>query len=491
MKYVSSINTNKVVDSASAIIEGLCEDGGLYTPIFSHTFDLGKLANLSYQELAYEIISYFFSDLDLSQLKEDIYSAYDDKFDDKQITPVRKLNDSYLLELFHGQTSAFKDLALSLLPKLLLNAYHKKNYFKDIAILTATSGDTGKAALESFKDINHTTITVLYPADGVSDIQKKQMCTSKGNNVFVYAVNGNFDDCQRLVKQAYVSSRIKEECPDIVLSSANSINIGRLIPQIVYYYKAYFSLVNNKEIKLNEKVNFAVPTGNFGDILAGYLAKKTGLPINRLICASNSNNVLCDFINTGIYDINRDFYTTISPSMDILISSNLERLLYLLSEDDKYVEKLMKELKANGNYQISDDLLKKIQNEFSGYYASEEECLRTIKETYDEDKIVIDPHTAVALNGYRKYQSESKDDTKTIVLSTASPYKFANNVLKAFDIDEQDSEKAMAILENISNTKIPKNLANLNNMEIRFKECIEVDDGLDFLINHLKEHGHV
>ncbi|MBR3252382.1 MAG: threonine synthase [Erysipelotrichaceae bacterium] len=491
MEYVSSINSNKRVDAAQAIIDGLSPDGGLYTPLFEYKFNLDELKDLSYQELSYAIISHFFADLDLEQLKKDIYEAYDEKFDDPEITPLTKLNDSYLLELFHGQTYAFKDLALSLLPKLLLNAYGKKNYHKDIAILTATSGDTGKAALESFKDVRHTSITVLYPEDGVSPIQKKQMATSKGNNVYVLAIKGNFDDCQRIVKQAYVSERIRNECSDLILSSANSINIGRLIPQIVYYYKAYFDLVHKGKIKLNDEVNFVVPTGNFGDILAAYLGKMSGLPVKRLICASNSNNVLTDFINTGIYDINREFYTTISPSMDILVSSNLERLLYLLCQDSSYVKKLMDDLKKNRRYEVNEKLLAMIKESFSAYYANEEECLKTIKETFEKDNVMIDPHTAVALNSCRQYKAATADETALIVLSTASPFKFAKDVLKAFNIKEEDPMKAMKMLSEMCHKEIPHNLAVLDEMEVRFNESVEISEGMDKIIRHLKEVANV
>ena len=491
MEYVSSIDSNKKVDAAQAIIDGLSPDGGLYTPLFEHRFDLDQLKDLSYQDLSYAIIRHFFADLDLNQLEKDIRDAYDEKFDDPDIVPLAKLNDSYLLELFHGPTYAFKDLALSLLPKLLLNAYRVKDYHKDIAILTATSGDTGKAALESFKDVKHTSITVLYPEDGVSPIQKKQMATSKGDNVYVLAIKGNFDDCQRLVKQAYVSDRIKSECADLILSSANSINIGRLIPQIVYYYKAYFDLVRNKTIRLHDKVNFVVPTGNFGDILAGYLAKKSGLPVNRLICASNTNNVLTDFINTGIYDANRDFYTTISPSMDILVSSNLERLLYLLCEDSGYVKQLMDELKKNKRYEVDESLFKMIRENFSAYYADEEQCLETIKETFEKDGIMIDPHTSVALNAYRQYKAYTDDETISVVLSTASPFKFGKDVLKAFGINEQDPMMAMKILSEMCHKDIPHNLAVLDEMEVRFKESVEIDEGMNMIIEHLKEVADV
>ena len=491
MQYVSSIDSKYIADAAQAIIDGLSPDGGLYIPLFDHRFNLDELKDLSYQELAYAIISYFFDDLDPEQLKSDIAQAYDDKFDSIEITPLVRLHDSYLLELFHGQTYAFKDLALSLLPKLLLNAYGKKNCRKDIAILTATSGDTGKAALESFRDIDHTSITVLYPEDGVSPIQKKQMATSKGRNVFVLAVKGNFDDCQRLVKQAYVSDRIKKECGKLILSSANSINIGRLIPQIVYYYKAYFDLLKQGVIKAYDRINFTVPTGNFGDILAGYLAKMSGLPVNRLICASNSNNVLTDFFNTGVYDINRDFHTTISPSMDILISSNLERLLYLLSEDSAYVKQLMEELKTNRRYEINDELLNRIKENFAAYCTDEDECLKTIKGTYEKDHVMIDPHTSVALNAYREYRNKTNDDTPTVVLSTASPFKFAKDVLKALGIEEDDPMKAMKKLSEICGKNIPHNLAVLDEMEIRFKGSIEIDQGVEEIIRHLKEVSNV
>lgn len=488
MKYVSSRNSKLQESPSMALIKGLADDGGLYTPLLNQRkLDLNELKDLTFQELSSKIVSFFIDDLTKEEIEECVSKAYDDKFDTKQITPLCDASDYHILELWHGPTSAFKDVALTLLPHLLSAAYRKNDYDKTLSILTATSGDTGKAALASFADVKNTAITVFYPEIGVSDIQKLQMATSKGNNVAVMAVKGNFDDCQRMVKEAYSNEKLLEGLDHVCLSSANSINIGRLVPQIVYYYYAYFELIRNNEINMNDQINFCVPTGNFGDILAGYLAKESGLPIKKLICASNRNNILSDFINTGRYDLDRNFYPTMSPSMDILISSNLERLLFLLSEDASYVSSLMKKLQEERFYEVDETMIKKLQDSFSAYWTSEEECKETIRKVFEEKKILIDPHTAVAVSAYEKYRKESEDDTKAVVLSTASPYKFASDVLNSLGYEEKEPFEAMKKLNSISGLSIPKNLAELKEMPIRFDSSIAIEEGMDYIAKRLKE----
>ena len=490
MRLVSSRNDSETISTAKAMIKGLSDDGGLFTPLLEGQTidDLSSLQNLSYKDLATKIISFFMKDFGEEDIKECINKAYDDKFDDPQITPLIKINDGYILELWHGPTSAFKDVALTLLPHLLTKAYQKDNCNKTLAILTATSGDTGKAALASFADVPNTAITVFYPEIGVSDIQKRQMATSIGNNVKVIAVKGNFDDCQRLIKKATTDKEILKGLDNVTISSANSINVGRLIPQIVYYYYAYLKLVENKQICLFEKINFCVPTGNFGNILAGFLAKESGLPINKLICASNSNNILTDFINTGIYDLHRSFYPTISPSMDILISSNLERLLYLLYKDSDKINELMRKLDEDKYYKVDEDVLEKLQKVFTAYWTSEEETKDTIKGLFENENVLIDPHTAVALSAVRKYKNETDDNLQTIVLSTANPYKFSADVFKAISNEEiEDPFVAMRKLEEISHMKAPKNLKELEELPIRFNRSIEINDGKKVIRKRFEE----
>ena len=488
MKYVSSRNNQTEVPASIALIKGLCEDGGLYTPILKDKrFDLKELLNKDYKGLAFEIISYFLDDLDKDKLKKAIDLAYDSKFDDQEITPLNILGDLSILELWHGRTCAFKDVALSLLPYLLQLAYEKNGLQQKLSILTATSGDTGKAALEAFADVKHTYITVFYPEIGVSDIQKLQMATSMGKNVEVIAVKGNFDDCQRLVKKAYSDKDILKGLNDVILSSANSINIGRLVPQIVYYFYAYLKLVKEGQIQLSEEIDFFVPTGNFGDILAGYLAKKCGLPIHKLICASNSNNILTDFLHKGSYDLHRPFYTTMSPSMDILISSNLERLLYFVLKDSDKVSSLMKQMDENGIYELDEKTLSKIQDDFDSFFASEEDCAETIRKYFYEKHVLIDPHTAVACHAYERYKEETKNERKAVVLSTASPFKFSSDVLHALGKQESDPFRAMEKLSDLSGCKIPQSLSELKDLPIRFDKAIEIDEGMDAIKNRLKE----
>ncbi len=490
MEYVSSRNKKDKLESHNAVIHGLAKDGGLYTPqSIDFHFDVSEMLDLSYQQLATKIIHAFLSDYSKEEIEQCVNSAYDDKFNDTNIVPLTKIKDGYLMELWHGPTSAFKDIALTLLPHLLTSAYKMENRNDIISILTATSGDTGKAALSGFADVDHTAITVFYPEVGVSAIQKRQMQTSIGNNVEVIAVKGNFDDCQRMVKEATQNQEVLNSLKNVTISSANSINVGRLIPQVVYYYYAYIQLVKNNEIQCGEKVNFSVPTGNFGDILAGYLAYLTGLPVHQFICASNSNNVLTDFLRTGTYSIHRDFVPTISPSMDILISSNLERLLFMMSgNDDALITDIMRSLKETGEYTISKQLHQKIDSIFKGYWVNEEDCSKTIHDLYKNENTLIDPHTSVGLDAYLQYKQETNDSTKTIILSTASPYKFCKDVLKAINQENiEDDFDAMYRLNEVTNVPIPKNLSCLKEMPIRFTKSINIEDGMHVIAKRMEE----
>ena len=510
MKLYSTRNLNEIKNPKDAIIKGLSVDGGLYCPkyedIVAHKFDIKDLLSNDYKATAKLVFSTIFDDFTKDEIIGCINSAYNENNFDivgTNIAPVTKIGDNYLMELYHGPTSAFKDVALTILPQFLTTAYKSKGENKKVYILTATSGDTGKAALSGFKDVGNTIITVFYPTDGVSNIQKLQMQTSEGKNVSVVALKGNFDDCQRLVKEIYTDSEIKKLCDDnnIVLSSANSINIGRLVPQIVYYIQTYIDLVNKNQIKLNDKISFVVPTGNFGDILAGYIAKLLGTPIDKLICASNDNNVLTDFINTGVYNKNRELYKTISPSMDILVSSNLERLLFLLSGNDAdFVNKLMNELSTKGEYRIDNSLLDKIKEHFVAYYATQNECKKTIKEAFVNDKRIIDTHTAVAYACLKKYIQTLAVGAKQftglfrtcgalVILSTASPYKFSRDVLKCIcneNVDTLDDFACLDKLHELTGEKIPKNLAELKNKEIRFDKTLTYEECKKFVIDKLK-----
>ena len=464
MQYINSRNANEIVDSKTAIINGLAHNGGLYVPQeINKIDDIYKLKDLDYKQLASNIISIFFSELDINDC---VNKAYGNNFDNVDITPLKKINDDYFLELYHGPTCAFKDVALQFLPHVLTKSNSDD---KPIVILSATSGDTGKAALEGFKDVDNTRICVLYPYKMVSIVQERQMSTTSGNNTNVIAVKGNFDDCQRIVKEILEDNKLD----NIHLTSANSINIARLIPQVVYYFKAYFDLLNKQEIKQDELVDYYVPTGNFGDILAGYIAKKLGLPVNKLVCASNKNNVLTDFLNNGIYKADRPFYNTMEPSIDILVSSNLERLLYLKSKDDKLVKELMESLKTNKEYKISNELLSSIKEDFIGVDAKEDEVKQVIKEYYDKYHYLIDPHSAVALVASKKVNSTNKK----IILSTASPFKFSKDVYKCLTNEEIDDDlNAIETLENYTNLKAPDSLSSLKNKEVRFKEVIDIQD---------------
>ena len=478
MNYRSTRNNTIRKNDKTALLQGLSEDGGLFVleNFNEKKIDLKNLLDKSYTDIAFEVLKLFFS-FDESKLKSIIEKAYS-KFSTSKVTPLVELKDAHVLELFHGPTSAFKDVALTLLPYLIQLALEGSD--QEILILTATSGDTGKAALEGFKDVDQTEIIVFYPKNGVSKIQELQMRTQEGKNTKVCAIEGNFDDAQTAVKNIFLDEELQKKLGKKKFSSANSINIGRLTPQIVYYIVAYIDLVKNKKINLGDKINFVVPTGNFGDILAGYYAKKLGLPVNKLVCASNKNNVLYDFLTTGIYDRNREFLKTISPSMDILISSNLERLLYDLSgSDDKYIKSLMDELKQSGKYQVNADILTKLKAEFGSGYASDEETSQVIKKVWEEEKYLLDPHTAVAY----KVMLEQNLEDKTVVLSTASPYKFCTSVANAvLNITDEDEFKLMEKLYEFTKVPVPENLKNLNSKEIRHSDLVKREDMAKYIL---------
>ncbi|BBF44092.1 threonine synthase [Lachnospiraceae bacterium KM106-2] len=465
--YNSTRSNNETVTASQAILKGLASDGGLFVPenIPSLDVPLEQLSNLSYQEVAYEVMKQFLTDFTEEELKSCITKAYDSKFDTKEIAPIVKADGAYYLELFHGSTIAFKDMALSILPYLLTTAAKKNKVKNDIVILTATSGDTGKAALAGFADVEGTKIIVFYPKDGVSPIQEKQMVTQRGNNTYVIGIKGNFDDAQSGVKAMFGNKELAKvmDQKGYQFSSANSINIGRLVPQVVYYVYAYTRLLKNGTIKLNDPINVVVPTGNFGNILAAYFAKNMGVPINKLICASNDNKVLFDFFQTGTYDRNREFILTSSPSMDILISSNLERLIYKISGEDasKNME-LMNQLKTKGVYQITDEMKAKL-SDFVGGFATEEQTAFTIHSLYKKTGYVIDTHTAVAASVYNDYKTKTKDATPTIIASTASPYKFTRSVMNAIDqnYDEKTDFELVDELSKIAKTKVPQAIEDI------------------------------
>ena len=489
MQFKSTRDKSVAVTSAMAIKTGLSPDGGLFLPETIPHVDLdtiNSLVTMSYNERAKKILGLFLTDFTGEELTDCVNSAYNrEKFETDEIAPVYKMTDeTYFLELWHGPTCAFKDMALQILPHLLSKSIKKTGETKEVVILVATSGDTGKAALEGFKDVDGTRIIVFYPAEGVSDIQKRQMITQEGNNVDVAAVIGNFDDAQSGVKKIFTDTEYSDMLArnNFMLSSANSINWGRLVPQIVYYFSAYANLLKNKEIELGDKINFVVPTGNFGNILAGYYAKEMGLPVNKLICASNENNVLTDFIDSGVYDKNRQFKTTISPSMDILISSNLERLLFIATDgDDKRVSAWMDELKNEGKYEVTDDVKAKIKETFVAGCCSDAETLEEIKRVEADSSYVMDTHTAVAKKVYEDYKKATNDETKTVIVSTASPFKFADSVLSAIkeEITSKNEFEMLAELSKAANAAIPKPLANLESKPVIFTTTCEKDEMYD------------
>ena len=471
--YKSTRNSDKTVTASEAILKGLADDGGLFVPEYIPKLDVtvDELKGMTYQETAYAVMKQFLTDFTEEELKHCIDSAYDSKFDTEVIAPLVKVEDTYHLELFHGATIAFKDMALSILPHLLTTAAKKNNVTKDIVILTATSGDTGKAALAGFADVPGTKIIVFYPKGGVSRVQELQMVTQKGENTSVVAIHGNFDNAQSGVKALFEDKELEKELADAgyQFSSANSINIGRLVPQVVYYVYAYAKLLENEEIASGEEINVTVPTGNFGNILAAYYAKQMGVPIAKLICASNENKVLFDFFRTGVYDRNREFILTSSPSMDILISSNLERLIYTIAgQDAKKNSELMAQLKEKGTYEITSEMKERLAD-FEGGFATEEETKETIRRTYEKTGYVMDTHTAVAAYVCARYRKDSGDDKKCLVASTASPYKFIHSVMSAIDEKYADADEFDLVdeLSRISGTEIPKAIEEIRNADIR------------------------
>lgn len=470
--YSSTRNAAETATASQAILKGLAENGGLFVPNTIPALDvsLDALAKMSYQEVAYEVMSRMLTDFTEEELKYCIQSAYDSKFDTPEIAPLKKAHGAYYLELFHGATIAFKDMALSILPYLLTTSAKKNNVKNDIVILTATSGDTGKAALAGFADVPGTKIIVFYPKNGVSPIQEKQMVTQKGDNTSVVGIIGNFDDAQTGVKNMFNDKDLAKEmgAANMQFSSANSINIGRLVPQMVYYVYAYTRLVADGTIQAGDTINVVVPTGNFGNILAAYYAKEMGLPIAKFICASNENKVLYDFFKTGEYDKNREFILTSSPSMDILISSNLERLIYKIAGNDaKEDAELMQKLGTEGKYTITPKMKEKLA-EFYGGYATEEETAATIKKIYEEDKYIIDTHTAVAATVYEKYVADTKDMTPTVIASTASPYKFTRSVMNAIDgaYDSKTDFELIDELNRLSGVAIPQAIEDIRSAEV-------------------------
>ncbi len=496
MMYTSTRDRSVSATAAQAITQGISNEGGLFVPEqlpAVSAAELTAMVSQNYIERAVSVLSRFLTDFSVEEVRECAEAAYGSgRFLAPEVAPVRTLKDDvHVLELWHGPTCAFKDMALQILPHLMRVSAKKTSDGKEIVILVATSGDTGKAALEGFRDAPHTRILVFYPENGVSPMQKLQMTTQQGNNVGVCAIRGNFDDAQSGVKAIFTDPAMRDKLAKqgMMFSSANSINWGRLVPQIVYYFSAYCDLVAAGTVKMGETVNVAVPTGNFGNILAAYYAREMGLPIGRLICASNCNNVLSDFIRTGTYDRRRDFHTTVSPSMDILISSNLERLLYHLSGcDADLVADLMAQLQTKGSYTVPDSLLQKIRALFVGGWCDDEQTMTTIRKTYEEQKYLCDTHTAVAVAVCEQYRAESGDATPLIVASTADPYKFSASVLRAFGAEQEDEDEFDKVdrLNALTGAPIPPSLAVLKGQEPRFKQVCTRETMEDTVCEMLK-----
>ena len=485
--YKSTRSKEGTLKASEAILKGLADDGGLFVPLEIPKLDVSveELSKMTYQQVAYEVMKLYFTDFTEEELKYCINNAYDSKFDTEEIAPLAEVQGTYYLELFHGKTIAFKDMALSILPYLLTTSAKKNNVKNEIVILTATSGDTGKAAMAGFADVPGTRIIVFYPDGGVSPIQEKQMVTQKGDNTYVVAIKGNFDQAQSGVKAIFGDKELAAEMDKrgYQFSSANSINIGRLVPQVAYYVYAYAKLYAEGKLAKDQKMNVVVPTGNFGNILAAYYAKNMGLPIAKLICASNENKVLFDFFKTGEYDKNREFILTTSPSMDILISSNLERLIYKIAGNDADKNnELINSLKVNGKYDITDDMKKQL-DDFYGNYASEEETAETIRDTYDKTGYIMDTHTSVAASVYKKYKAETNDDTVTVIASTASPFKFTRSVMVAIDpkYDSMGDFELVDELSKIGNVKVPNAIEEIRNAEVRHNNLVEVDGMKDIV----------
>ncbi|MBO4987767.1 MAG: threonine synthase [Lachnospiraceae bacterium] len=485
--YKSTRNSSIRVSASQAILKGLSDEGGLFIPERIPTLDIpmDEIAGMTYAETAYEVMSRFYTDFTEEELKNCIARAYDSKFDTEVIAPLVEADGAYYLELFHGPTIAFKDMALSILPHLMITSARKNNVKNDIVILTATSGDTGKAALAGFAKVEGTKIIVFYPKNGVSAIQERQMVTQEGDNTFVVGIHGNFDDAQTGVKKIFADKEFAEEldAKGYQFSSANSINIGRLIPQVVYYVYAYGVMVKEGRISAGEKINVVVPTGNFGNILAAYLAKHMGVPIDKLVCASNHNKVLYDFFKTGEYNRNREFYLTTSPSMDILISSNLERLIYLIAGcDDAKNTELMKKLNSEGSYIITDEMKENL-NDFIGGFATEEETAERIKALYEKTGYVLDTHTAVASHVYEQYVKETGDTTKTVIASTASPFKFGQSVMEAIDgkVHDEDMFELVETLSKTANVAVPNAVEELKTAPVLHDNICEKDGMKDII----------
>ena len=484
INYTSTRGSKQIKDSAEAIIQGIAEDNGLYVPdsIPKLPFKIETMVSKTYRDFAFEIIKSFFADYTDAEIKACVDGAYDEKFEEKEIVPLVKGGDAFFLELYHGKTAAFKDMALSILPYLLKTAMNKKKEDKRVCILTATSGDTGKAALEGFADVDGTEIIVFFPNEGVSQVQERQMTTQEGKNAHVFAINGNFDDAQTGVKKIFKDTDFADKLSEMgcKLSSANSINIGRLVPQVVYYVYGYAKLIENGAIKAGEKINIVVPTGNFGNILAAYYAKEMGIPVNKLICASNENKVLTDFINTGKYDINREFYLTNSPSMDILISSNLERLLYHLSGSNATeIKALMESLDKNKAYEVSGKIREGLKD-FYGGFADMSQTNEAIGSMYNENNYLMDTHTAVAYKVYEEYKRTTKDETVALIASTASAYKFAESVAESIGLaEEKDGFACVKSLNKKTGVRVPKALDGLEEKPILHKGVLNISEMQD------------
>jgi threonine synthase len=489
MRYVSTRgNLEKNYSSAEAIREGMVPGGGLFVPEIFPEFTLDEiqdLKELNYQEVSMKVLKKYLSDYTEEEIRECVEGAYSDKnFTHKERTPVVKIKDGvYVMELWHGPTAAFKDMALQLMPRLFVKAREKTNAVDDTLILVATSGDTGKAALEGFKNLKGIKVVVFYPEEGVSQVQKLQMVTTDGDNLTVSALKGNFDDCQTGVKEIFSDKEFNSSLKGLELSSANSINLGRLLPQVIYYFKGYAQLLRDNEIKLGEKVDFCIPTGNFGNILAGYYAMEMGLPIGKLICASNKNNVLVDFLQEGTYDKNRDFHKTMSPSMDILVSSNLERFLYHILGNAEKVAKIYEDFNKNGVFAIDEAELEKIKEVMDSGYTDEDLCLETIKDIFEKNNYIMDTHTAVAMNVALKKKSERK----VVVLSTASIYKFPSSVLKSFGKQGENEFKEIDMLNEITGVELHVAVKGIDELPILHKNCIEKDGMKEFLGNLIKK----
>lgn len=490
--YNSTRSKGIAVRASEAILKGLTDDGGLFVPDHIPALDksLKELSQMDYRQVAYEVMKLYFTDFTESELKTCIDRAYDSKFDTEVIAPLAEAENAYYLELFHGPTIAFKDMALSILPHLMITSARKNAIKNEIVILTATSGDTGKAALAGFADVEGTRIVVFYPKNGVSPIQEKQMVTQKGKNTFVVGIHGNFDDAQTGVKKIFSDKELAKEMEEngFQFSSANSINIGRLIPQVCYYVYAYVTLLKEGKIAEGEKINVTVPTGNFGNILAAFYAKNMGLPIDKLICASNDNKVLYDFFRTGVYDRNREFVLTSSPSMDILISSNLERLIYWIAGNDAGENRsLMAALTGEGRYEITDEM-KAALKDFYGNYADEAQTAAEIKRLYEDCGYVIDTHTAVASAVYRKYVEETGDHTKTVIASTASPFKFTRSVMNAIDgkYDAMGDFELVDELSRIANVKVPQAIEEIRTAPVLHDTQCETAEMKDTVKKFLK-----